>query len=93
MGEAPLPQRARSYWKSRFSAAREELEKLLEVERAQLPPWTVVGLGSGIAAWFALSGPAEWKAFGFIAAALSIIGFTRSAGVRRGRSDGLRLWA
>jgi len=43
MGEAPLPQRARSYWKSRFSAAREELEKLLEVERAQLPPWTVVG--------------------------------------------------
>ena len=32
IGEAPLPQRARGYWKARFSAAREELEKLLEEE-------------------------------------------------------------
>ena len=28
IGEAPLPQRARSYWKTRFSAFREGLEKL-----------------------------------------------------------------
>ena len=44
---APLPQRARGYWKARISAAREGLEKLLEAERAQLPPWFVVGFGSG----------------------------------------------
>ena len=51
IGEAPLPQRARSYWKTRFSAFHGELEKLLEAERAQLPSWFVVGFGSGIAAW------------------------------------------
>src|SRR5437588_9557946 len=46
IGEAPLPQRARGYWKARFSAAREELEKVLEAERAQLPPWFVAGFGT-----------------------------------------------
>jgi hypothetical protein len=50
MGEAPLPQRARSYWRTGISATREEFEKLLAEERAQLPPWVVVGLGAGIAA-------------------------------------------
>ena len=30
IGEAPLPQRARGYWKTRFSALHEELERLLE---------------------------------------------------------------
>src|SRR3954469_1571199 len=38
---APLPQRARGDWKARIGAAREGLEKLLEAERAQLPPWVV----------------------------------------------------
>ena len=62
IGEAPLPQRARSYWKARFSAAGGGLEKLLERERAQLPPWFVVGFGAGIAAWFALDGAANgWR--------------------------------
>src|SRR5213082_1129955 len=55
IGEAPLPQRARGYWKVRFSALHGELERLLEAERAQLPPWFVVGFGSGIAGWFALA--------------------------------------
>jgi competence protein ComEC len=82
IGEAPLPQRARSYWKARFSAAGEALEKLLEAERAQLPPWFVVGFGTGIAAWFALDGPAEWIAVIGIAAAISAIGFA----VNRGRT-------
>ena len=54
---APLPQRARSYWKAWTSALGERLERLLEAERAQLPPWFVVGFGTGIAAWFALGRP------------------------------------
>jgi competence protein ComEC len=87
IGEAPLPQRARGYWKARFSAAGEGLEKLLEAERAQLPPWVVVGFGSGIAAWFALDQPAEWRAFLCIAAALALIGFGLGSG-RAGRALG-----
>jgi len=46
-----------------FSATGEGLEKLLEAERAQLPPWFVVAFGARIAAWIALHSPAEWKAF------------------------------
>jgi competence protein ComEC len=87
IGEAPLPQRARGYWKTRFSALREELEKLLEAERAQLPPWFVVGFGSGIAAWFGLNEPGEWVSFLCIAAALALGGFVLGAG-RCGRALG-----
>jgi competence protein ComEC len=87
IGEAPLPQRARGYWKTRFSAAGEGLEKLLEAERAQLPPWFVVGFGSGIAAWFALDSVVEWQAFLCVAAALSVAGFAFSGG-RAGRALG-----
>ena len=87
IGEAPLPQRARSYWKTRFSAFREELEKFLEAERAQLPPWVVVGFGSGIAAWFALGSRVEWQAFLCIAAALCLFGFAVGEG-RAGRALG-----
>jgi len=87
IGEAPLPQRARSYWKARFSAAAGGLEKLLEAERAQLPPWVVVGLGSGIAAWFALDQPIEWTAFLCLGAALTLVGFLLGSG-RAGRALG-----
>jgi competence protein ComEC len=87
IGEAPLPQRARGYWKARFSAAAEGLEKLLEAERAQLPPWLVVGFGAGIAAWFALPGPQQWQAFLCLAAALALIGFAVGSG-RSGRALG-----
>jgi competence protein ComEC len=75
IGEAPLPQRARSYWKARFSAAGEALEKLLEAERAQLPPWFVVGFGTGIAAWFALGSQAQWTLFLCMSAAVTLAGF------------------
>jgi competence protein ComEC len=75
IGEAPLPQRARGYWKTRISALHGELEKLLELERAQLPPWFVVGFGTGIAAWFALDSSSEWQVFLCIAAALCLMGF------------------
>jgi competence protein ComEC len=63
------------------------LEKLLEAERAQLPPWFAVGLGSGIAAWFSLGEPEQWAAFLCIAAALSLAGFVLGGG-RAGRSLG-----
>ena len=84
---APLPQRARGYWKARFRAAQEKLETLLEAERAQLPPWVVVGFGSGIAAWFTLDQPEQWAAFLCIAAALSLVGFVLGSG-RAGRALG-----
>ena len=87
MGEAPLPQRARGYWKTRISALHEELERLLELERAQLPPWFVIGFGSGIAAWFALDQPLQWAAFLFLAAGLAIAAFTFVSG-RSGRALG-----
>ncbi|MFL6730344.1 MAG: ComEC/Rec2 family competence protein [Sphingomicrobium sp.] len=87
IGEAPLPQQARSYWKTRISALHEELERLLERERAQLPPWLAVGFGGGIAAWFALGRPSEWAAFLCFAAALGLIGFTAVPG-RSGRALG-----
>ena len=87
IGEAPLPQRARGYWKKRFSAAVEGLEKLLEAERAQLPPWVVVGLGSGIGAWFALGEPRQWQAILCLFAALSLTGFAFGSG-RFGRAVG-----
>ena len=92
IGEAPLPQRARSYWKTRFSALHEGLEKLLEAERAQLPPWVVVGFGSGIAAWFALDAAAAMGRLSCAsAAALALVGLrARRAAGRRGRSAGSR---
>jgi len=72
---APLPQRARSYWRARTTALGERLERLLEAERAQLPPWLVVGFGTGIAAWFALGRPLDWAAFLCLAVGLGLSGF------------------
>jgi competence protein ComEC len=87
IGEAPLPQHARGYWKSRISALYEQVERLLERERAQLPPWFVVGFGTGIAAWFALGAWAEWSAFVCFGAALGLAGFAVVPG-RAGRALG-----
>src|SRR4051794_9301855 len=87
IGEAPLPQHARGYWKTRFSALLEGLERFLEAERAQLPPWFVVGFGSGIAAWFTLDSRGEWQAFLCLASALSLMGFAFGAR-RAGRALG-----
>jgi competence protein ComEC len=85
---APLPQRARGYWRARFGAGRERIEAFLEAERAQLPPWFVVGFGTGIAAWFALGTAGEWKAVIASAAALSLAGFLG----RRGRAERALGW-
>ncbi len=83
MEGAPLPQRARGYWKAQFSAARERVEAFLEAERAQLATWTVVGFGTGIAAWFALNARNDWLALLTIASGLSIGCFA----VRGGRTE------
>jgi competence protein ComEC len=87
MGEAPLPQRARSYWRARFSALHGRLERLLEAERAQLPPWFVVGFGAGIGAWFTFGQPRQWAALLCLAASLSLGGFVLGKG-RTGRALG-----
>ena len=67
--------------------AGERLERLLENERAQLPPWFVVGFGGGIAAWFTLGRPNQWAAFLCFSAALGMIGFFLAPG-RTGRALG-----
>jgi competence protein ComEC len=77
---APLPQRARGYWKARIGVAREGLEAFLERERGQLPPWFAIGFGAGIAAWFALDQPRQWAAFLCIAAGLALAGFLGRGG-------------
>ncbi len=85
IGEAPLPQRARSYWKTRISALHEKLEKLLEAERAQLPPWFVVGFGAGSRPGSRSARREQWLGFLCIAAALALLG-VRPA-VRAGRRE------
>jgi len=87
IGEAPLPQQARSDWKTRFSALHGELERLLEREHAHLPPWLAVGFGGGIAGWFALGTPGHWAAFLCLSAGLSLLGFALVPG-RLGRALG-----
>ena len=69
-------------------AVREELEKLLERERAQLPPWFVVGFGAGIASWFLLDQVHQWAAFLCITAGISFAAFL----VRGGRAERALGW-
>ena len=56
------------------------MESVLERERAQLPPWVVVGFGAGIAAWFALDGPRQWIAVICFAAGVALAGRTLGGG-------------
>ena len=84
MEGAPLPQRARGYWKAQISAARERVEAFLETERAQLPPWAVVGFGTGIAAWFALDTMDEWLAVLALASGIAIAAFAIRGRAGRG---------
>jgi competence protein ComEC len=84
---AALPQRARRFWETHFGGARERVEAFLERERGQLPPWFVVGFGTGIAAWFALDRPNAWAAFACLSGALALVGFSLRGG-RAERSAG-----
>ena len=85
---APLPQRARRFWETRFGGVRGRVEEFLERERGQLPPWFVVGFGTGIAAWFSLDQPRQWAAFLCLAAGLAIAGFS----LRGGRAERAAGW-
>src|SRR5829696_2207841 len=88
IGQAPLPQRARRFWGTRLATVRESVEAFLERERGQLPPWFVVGFGTGIAAWFALDQPRAWAAFLCMSGALALIGFS----VKGGRAERAAGW-
>ena len=87
IGQAPLPQRARGFWKANVDNLRLAVEDFLDRERGQLPPWIAVGLGGGIAGWFALDGPSQWAALISLAGGLSIAGFMGRSG-RAGRALG-----
>lgn len=62
------------------------IELRFEQERDQLPLWLPVGLGSGIAAWFALPNERAWAAFLLGAVALGLAGLAVGAGTRSGRA-------
>ena len=67
---------------------RASVELFLERERGQLPPWFVVGLGTGIVAWFGLDRPSDWMAFLCLSAGLAVAGFS----MRGGRAERAAGW-
>jgi competence protein ComEC len=64
----------------------ERLEALFDAERDQLPLWLPVGLGLGIAAWFALPDAKAWIAFLLGAGALLVAALAAGWGTRWGRA-------
>lgn len=87
IGQAPLPQRARSLGIGLAGGAAAAIERWLEAERNQLPPWIVVGFGAGIAAWFAAPRPDQWLAAVLVALGVALLGFVVIPG-RSGRAMG-----
>lgn len=87
IADAPLPPGAAAEWRRRLESTRDRLESWLERERGQLPPWFVVGFGTGIAAWFWLPAASHWAGFLCFAAGLALLGWTVPAG-RAGRTLG-----
>jgi competence protein ComEC len=80
IGQAPLPQRARGFWKANVERLLGAVEDFLERERGQLPPWIAVGLGAGIGGWFALDDPREWAALICLCGGAAIAGFMGRGG-------------
>ncbi|WP_235512406.1 MULTISPECIES: ComEC/Rec2 family competence protein [unclassified Sphingomonas] len=62
------------------------LERFAEAERGQLPLWMPVALGSGIAAWFVLPGPAAWAAVLLAGLAVALAGLVVPWGTRTARA-------
>lgn len=71
---------------SRLAAAGAWLEERLDRERDQLALWLPVGLGLGVAAWFALPGEGQWTAFLLGAMALVLLPLAVAADSRAGRA-------
>ncbi len=73
-----LGSRIRSRVAGLWGSLPARVEALFEAERDQLPLWLPVGLGVGIAAWFALPDSAAWTAF--LLASAALIGAALAAG-------------
>jgi competence protein ComEC len=69
-----------------WGAAPTRLEALFEAERDQLPLWLPVGIGFGIAAWFALPDSPAWTGFLLASAALLAGALALGADTRSGRA-------
>jgi competence protein ComEC len=67
----------------------ERLEALFDAERDQLPLWLPVGLGLGIAAWFALPDAGAWTAFLLGAGALLLAALAAGWGTRWGHASAI----
>lgn len=83
---AVLGCRVKSGFRKLRSLAPARIEALFEAERDQLPLWLPVGLGLGIAAWFALPDSAAWTGFLLASAALLAAALALGANTRSGRS-------
>ncbi|MCL6682403.1 ComEC/Rec2 family competence protein [Sphingomonas alba] len=75
-----LPQGRIAHLSVRLTALRARLEAFLEAERGQLPIWAIAAFGAGIALWFALPDPQQWSGLLFLAAGVSLLGFTLVGG-------------
>ena len=64
----------------------ERVEVLFDAERDQLPLWLPVGLGLGIAAWFALPDRGSWIGFLLAAGAAMVAALAGGWGTRWGRA-------
>ncbi|HEX2762869.1 MAG TPA: ComEC/Rec2 family competence protein [Allosphingosinicella sp.] len=83
----PSPQRRRAAallpWIRRLGAW---IEARADAERDQFPLWLPVGLGLGIAAWFALPDQRAWTAFLLLATAATLAPVALAPGTRAGRA-------
>ena len=68
----PLQTAPRRRFAGLFRGLGTRMEAWFEAERDQLPLWLPVGLGLGIAAWFALPDSSAWTAFLLVSAALAL---------------------
>lgn len=62
------------------------LEHKLEAERDQLALWLPIGLGAGIAAWFALPGSLAWTGAAIAVAAIMLLAISFGQGSRAGHA-------
>ncbi|HEX8443705.1 MAG TPA: ComEC/Rec2 family competence protein [Allosphingosinicella sp.] len=63
------------------------IETLFEAERDQLPLWLPVGLGTGVAAWFALPDQAAWIGFLLTCTALAAVAVALAPETRFARAS------